>query len=63
MARPGTVGAPCPPIEVSLRDFEEAGYFANGNPQEGEICIRGPAVCKGYCKFSADALLLSPTND
>ncbi|GAA5902462.1 uncharacterized protein JCM6883_001417 [Sporobolomyces salmoneus] len=50
MARPGTVGLPCPPVEIKLRDFSDAGYRAQGNPQEGEICMRGPAICKGYYK-------------
>ncbi|GAA5943404.1 uncharacterized protein JCM15063_002939 [Sporobolomyces koalae] len=50
MAQPGKVGLPCPPVEIKLRDFQDAGYLAQGSPQQGEICIRGPAVCKGYYK-------------
>ena len=41
----GTIGLPIPGVSVELRD-------ANGRPvaadQEGEICVRGPNVMKGY---------------
>jgi len=50
MAQSGKVGLPCPPVEIKLRDFEEAGYHATNDPQQGEICIRGPAICQGYYK-------------
>lgn len=50
MAQSGKVGLPCPPVEIKLRDFDEAGYHATNDPQQGEICIRGPAICQGYCK-------------
>lgn len=50
MAQSGKVGLPCPPVEIKLRDFDEAGYHATNDPQQGEICIRGPAICQGYYK-------------
>jgi long-chain acyl-CoA synthetase len=46
----GAVGLPVPSIEVKLRDVPEAGYFSTSNPPQGEVCIRGPSVTKGYYK-------------
>lgn len=46
----GSVGLPVPSVEVKLRDVPEAGYFATNNPPQGEVCIRGPSVIKGYFK-------------
>lgn len=46
----GSVGLPSPSIEVKLRDVPEAGYMSTNNPPQGEVCIRGPAVTKGYYK-------------
>ncbi|KAF8124305.1 hypothetical protein EV363DRAFT_1178170 [Boletus edulis] len=46
----GVVGLPVPCIEVKLIDVPEAGYKATGNPPQGEVCIRGPSVTKGYYK-------------
>lgn len=46
----GSVGLPVPAQEVKLIDVPDAGYFANGETQQGEICIRGNAVVKGYYK-------------
>ncbi|GAA6061533.1 hypothetical protein JCM10212_004523, partial [Sporobolomyces blumeae] len=48
IAQPSVVGLPCPPCEIKLKDFEEAGYFATNELPQGEICIRGKSVCKGY---------------
>jgi long-chain acyl-CoA synthetase len=45
-----TVGLPSPAVEIKLLDVQEAGYKARGNPQQGEVCIRGPAVISGYYK-------------
>ncbi|WFD34681.1 long-chain-fatty-acid--CoA ligase [Malassezia cuniculi] len=42
------VGSPMPSVEVKLRDVPDAGYFAQGNPPQGEVLIRGPSVTQGY---------------
>ena len=41
----GTVGLPIPDVQVSIRDGN--GETLAGD-QEGEICVRGPCVMKGY---------------
>ncbi|KAF8547531.1 acetyl-CoA synthetase-like protein [Imleria badia] len=46
----GVVGLPSPCIEIKLIDVPEAGYKATGNPCQGEVCIRGPSMIKGYYK-------------
>ena len=44
--------------EIQLRDFDEAGYKADGSGEhakgrpQGEVCLRGPNVFKGYCESS-----------
>ncbi|KAF9474969.1 long-chain-fatty-acid-CoA-ligase [Pholiota conissans] len=50
LMRYGSVGLPVPSIEVKLRDIVEAGYLSTNDPQQGEVCIRGPSVVKGYYK-------------
>ncbi|CAM4618222.1 unnamed protein product [Leuciscus chuanchicus] len=44
----GHVGAPLPCNDIKLVDVAEMNYYAaNG---EGEVCVRGPNVFKGYLK-------------
>lgn len=43
----GSVGRPTPHVEVTIRD--DAGVVLAAN-SEGEICLRGPKVTKGYWK-------------
>ncbi|XP_045140900.1 long-chain-fatty-acid--CoA ligase 6 isoform X1 [Echinops telfairi] len=44
----GHVGAPLPCNHIKLVDVEELNYWAKNG--EGEICVRGPNVFKGYLK-------------
>lgn len=44
----GHIGVPLPCLEVKLADVPEKEYFSKDN--RGEICFRGPTVCKGYYK-------------
>ncbi|CAL8247664.1 unnamed protein product [Merluccius merluccius] len=44
----GHVGAPLPCAMVKLVDIVEMNYMAKNG--EGEICIRGPSVFRGYLK-------------
>jgi len=46
----GSVGLPVPSIEVKLIDVPDAGYSSKSKPPQGEVCIRGPSVIKGYYK-------------
>ncbi|KDE07555.1 hypothetical protein MVLG_02226 [Microbotryum lychnidis-dioicae p1A1 Lamole] len=48
--RYGTVGVPVPSVEIKLVDVEEASYSATNEPPQGEICVRGPSITKGYYK-------------
>ena len=59
----GNVGLPVPCLEVKLIDVPEAGYLANGTPPQGEICLRGPSVIKGYYKrpdLNEDPTIFAP---
>lgn len=44
----GHVGAPLVCNTIKLDDVEEMNYFSSNN--EGEVCIKGPNVFKGYLK-------------
>ncbi|XP_070608811.1 long-chain-fatty-acid--CoA ligase 5 isoform X2 [Erythrolamprus reginae] len=44
----GNVGPPLPCNIIKLEDVPEMNYFASNN--EGEVCIKGPNVFKGYLK-------------
>uniref|UniRef100_A0A8C3IPW9 Long-chain-fatty-acid--CoA ligase n=1 Tax=Chrysemys picta bellii TaxID=8478 RepID=A0A8C3IPW9_CHRPI len=44
----GHVGAPLPCNLIKLMDVEEMNYFSSKG--EGEICVKGPNVFKGYLK-------------
>ncbi|KAF5329534.1 hypothetical protein D9619_009047 [Psilocybe cf. subviscida] len=50
LMRYGTVGVPVPSIDIKLLDVPEAAYLSTNNPPQGEVCIRGPSVVKGYYK-------------
>eukprot|EP00878_Enallax_costatus_P005018 GHUV01005278.1.p1 GENE.GHUV01005278.1~~GHUV01005278.1.p1 ORF type:complete len:528 (+),score=95.01 GHUV01005278.1:432-2015(+) len=50
MSHVGTVGPPMPGVELRLEAVTELGHSPSGNPPRGEICIRGPAMFKGYYK-------------
>ncbi|KTG33920.1 hypothetical protein cypCar_00035417 [Cyprinus carpio] len=45
---PGHVGAPLPCNDIKLVDVAEMNYYATKG--EGEVCVRGPNVFKGYLK-------------
>ncbi|KII90246.1 hypothetical protein PLICRDRAFT_40448 [Plicaturopsis crispa FD-325 SS-3] len=50
LLQPDCVGLPMPSIEVKLLDVPEAGYLTSSDIPQGEVCIRGPSVTKGYYK-------------
>uniref|UniRef100_A0A7N9ARF6 Arachidonate--CoA ligase n=1 Tax=Mastacembelus armatus TaxID=205130 RepID=A0A7N9ARF6_9TELE len=53
----GHVGAPLPCAMVKLVDIPDMNYYAKNG--DGEICIRGPSVFRGYLKdpeMTAEAL-------
>ncbi|RDB17641.1 Long-chain-fatty-acid--CoA ligase 2 [Hypsizygus marmoreus] len=50
LMRYDSVGVPVPSIEIKFLDVPDAGYFSSNHPPQGEVCIRGPSVTKGYYK-------------
>ena len=46
----GVAGLPVPSIEIKLLDVPASGYLSSNAHPQGEICIRGPSVFKGYYK-------------
>jgi len=59
----GNVGLPVPCLEIKLMDVPEAGYLANASPPQGEICLRGPSLIKGYYKrpdLNEDPTIFTP---
>ncbi|CAN1778654.1 Long chain acyl-CoA synthetase 4 [Linum perenne] len=50
MSMLGTVGPPCPNIDVRLESVPEMNYDALSSTPRGEICIRGETLFSGYYK-------------
>ena len=46
----GHVGGPVANVKIRLRDIPEMGYLHTNNPPQGEVCLWGPSVTKGYFK-------------
>eukprot|EP01091_Cochliopodium_minus_P000050 TRINITY_DN1006_c0_g1_i1.p1 TRINITY_DN1006_c0_g1~~TRINITY_DN1006_c0_g1_i1.p1 ORF type:complete len:545 (-),score=175.28 TRINITY_DN1006_c0_g1_i1:460-2094(-) len=46
----GNVGPPLTCCEISLQDVKELNYLSSNPTPQGEICIRGKNVFKGYYK-------------
>jgi long-chain acyl-CoA synthetase len=62
--RIGTIGLPWPDTEVKIVDAE-TGLYRMGVGEEGELCIRGPQVMKGYWNMpeeSANTLRTDPND-
>ncbi len=53
VVKPGTVGVPLPGTDIKIVDIETGGKEV-GPGEEGEICIKGPQVMKGYYKKPED---------
>lgn len=62
--RIGTIGLPWPDTEVKIVDAE-AGIRRMGVGEEGELCIRGPHIMRGYWNMPAEtayALRVDPND-
>ncbi|CAM4969433.1 unnamed protein product [Rotaria socialis] len=42
----GTIGSPVPVTDIKLVDVPDTNYRSDNN--QGEICVRGPSIFKGY---------------
>src|SRR6266542_4913538 len=44
----GSIGIPLPDTEAKIVDLETGAELPIGGEQQGELCVRGPQVMKGY---------------
>ena len=44
----GSIGVPLPDVEAKIVDLETGEDIPFGTDKEGEMCVRGPMVMKGY---------------